>query len=83
MANENLNGLIRYFIPKGSKLKDIREQEVKKRENLINKCQGNDQMVTAQKTFLKLQLEESNNYQSIKFQFKLPLTIPGSRDISF
>ncbi len=36
-SNENLNGFIRYFIPKGTKLKDIREQEIKELEQFINK----------------------------------------------
>lgn len=36
-SNENLNGFIRYFIPKGTKLKNIREQEIKILEKFINK----------------------------------------------
>lgn len=36
-SNENLNGFIRYFIPKGTKLKNIKEQEIKRLEEFINK----------------------------------------------
>jgi len=35
-SNENLNGFIRYFIPKGTKLKDITTEEIKKLEEFIN-----------------------------------------------
>ena len=35
-SNENLNGFIRYFIPKGTKLKDITAEEIKKLEEFIN-----------------------------------------------
>lgn len=35
-SNENLNGFIRYFIPKGTKIKMIREREVKQLQEFIN-----------------------------------------------
>lgn len=35
-SNENLNGFIRYFIPKGTKLKDITTEEIKRLEEFIN-----------------------------------------------
>ena len=35
-SNENLNGFIRYFIPKGTKLKDIPQREINKLEEFIN-----------------------------------------------
>lgn len=35
-SNENLNGFIRYFIPKGTKLKDIGSTEIKELERFIN-----------------------------------------------
>ena len=36
-SNENLNGFIRYFIPKGSRLKDIPAKEIKQLEEYINR----------------------------------------------
>ena len=36
-SNENLNGFIRYFIPKGSRLKDISVKEIKQLEEFINR----------------------------------------------
>jgi IS30 family transposase len=36
-SNENLNGFIRYFIPKGTKLKSISASEIKQLEEFINK----------------------------------------------
>lgn len=35
-SNENLNGFIRYFIPKGTELKPISEKELKELEEFIN-----------------------------------------------
>lgn len=35
-SNENLNGFIRYFIPKGTELKSISEKELKELEEFIN-----------------------------------------------
>lgn len=35
-SNENMNGFIRYFIPKGTELKGIREKEIKELEHFIN-----------------------------------------------
>ncbi|MGI6072392.1 MAG: IS30 family transposase [Lachnospiraceae bacterium] len=35
-SNENLNGFIRYFIPKGTRLKDITTEEIKRLEKFIN-----------------------------------------------
>lgn len=36
-STENLNGFIRYFIPKGSRLKDIPVKEIKQFEDFINR----------------------------------------------
>ena len=35
-SNENLNGFIRYFIPKGTELKAISEKEIKELEAFIS-----------------------------------------------
>lgn len=35
-SNENFNGFIRYFIPKGTAIKNIRETEIKELEKFIN-----------------------------------------------
>lgn len=71
-SNENFHGFIRYFIPKTTAIKNIRETEIKESEKFINNYLKKSSMDTARKIPFSCSLVKHHTHcTEEKFHFNL------------